>query len=286
MLVEGPTDVAALSTATARTRPPEATAQTDFVECGGSSEVALWLEVCTSLGLDVRAVADLDAVFSSEVQRAVESRPGVNDAVAEAFTMNSTKTWVILGSLVRQADQENIGPTEKERAKWLSGLAPGPGGLGGRRDKLLETWRQNGLWLHPQGDLEEVLGLSPQDKHVENARRAAGKSGAIDAVAEWAAHELDVMGDVLLLLDHQVEVIAHKIMEAQELDPHARGRALLGAEAQTYERLVDVGHDGENSHQITVKVPEEYAGYRLVFSRETPSTDLRLREPGQKPGAS
>lgn len=216
----------------------------------------------------------------------MESRPEVNEAVDEAFSLGSTKTSEILKPLIRQAEKESIGSTERERARWLSQLAPGPGGLTMRRDKLLKIWQQNGLWLHPQGDLEEVLGLSPRGKHVENARRAAGKSGPIDAVAEWAAYELDVMGDVLLLLNHKVEVIAHEIMQTQRLNPHTRGRALLGTKAQAYERLVDVEPHGEDSHRITVRAPEEYSGYYLVFSRKTASTDLQLCKPGEEPEAS
>ena len=93
-------------------------------------------------------------------------------------------------------------------------------------------------------------------------------------------------GDVLLLLNHQVEVIAHEIVEAQRLDPRTRGRTLLGAKAQVYERLVEVEPHGEDSHRITVRAPEEYADYWLVFSRETSPAKLQLQEPGREAGTS
>lgn len=77
VLVEGPTDVAGLTVTLKRTEPPEVVAQTDFVPCGGSSEVALWFEIATRAGMDVRAVADLDACLTPEIQRVMDSDPVV-----------------------------------------------------------------------------------------------------------------------------------------------------------------------------------------------------------------
>lgn len=280
VLVEGPTDVAALSAATMRSRPTEAAAQTDFIKCGGISELALWWELSTELLPNVRGVADLDALFSTDVRRAVESRPGVAEDTGKLFKTSSTKTSEILRPILRKADEAGVAPHQKDRSRWLAqfGATVDPN-LVDRRDTLLDIWRRHGLWLHPQGDLEAVLGLSPSDKHVETARDAASTPGPIDDVVAWAAYGLDTKSDILNLLNHEVEVIAHEIIEAQRLDAELRCDSPLGVRKKTYGRLVSVTPEGVAAHRITVKVPEEYVGYWVTFSRETPPLEIYLREP-------
>ena len=55
-------------------------------DCGGSGGVALWLEVCTKLGIDARAVCDLDALWDSDMQRTLNTLPGLEAALVEEFT--------------------------------------------------------------------------------------------------------------------------------------------------------------------------------------------------------
>lgn len=77
VLVEGVHDVAALTVTLGRTQPAEVVAQTELIECGGSGGVALWSELARAAGLDVRAVADLDAALAPEVQRVMDAAPDV-----------------------------------------------------------------------------------------------------------------------------------------------------------------------------------------------------------------
>lgn len=275
VLVEGPSDVAALTVALRRTAPSEVVSQTDFVECGGSGAVSMWLEIARRLSLDVRAVADLDAFFASEVQRVMDADSGVRASYEREFYVANPRTNLILKDLIAEADKSGIEPNPKDRSKWLARV----GGVhGAKRDALLRIWGEAGLWLHPQGTLEEVLGLTENEKSVANARVAAERVGSIDRVAEWSAYELDMAGDLLLLLNVAVETVAHRIMEGQRSMPGVKFDEPVGG-APGIERLVSVEPVGHESHRITVLVPPQFAGYSLVFSRDTPSSDLQLQEP-------
>lgn len=277
VLVEGIHDVAALSTALTRTEAPEVVAQTDLVECGGSGGVALWFAISNSIGLDVRAVADLDACLAPEVQKVMDANPLVVSQYREKLAMEPPESHTVIRPLIEAMNTERVSPTPKERARWLATSVP-PGSGWERRSQILqEIWRDAGFWLHPQGTLEDVLGITAKGREV--AQRAAGEPGAIDTVASWCAFELDPMGDVEILLGAAVERIAHAILEALRIDPSTQFSSPVGGSAISDARLVSVIPLGEGRHRIVVKKPEAFAGRWIEFSRDTPSSELVLNLP-------
>lgn len=276
VLVEGPHDVAALTTALRRTQPPEVAAQTDIVACGGSGTVALWFEVCTKLGLDVRAVADLDACLAPEVTRTMDSLKKVTDLYASELAAEPARTGTVLRPLIAAMDRDEIAKDPKSRAAWLA-VKPWSSGDQVRKDKLIDIWRTAGMWLHPQGTLEDVLNIST--KGVMEAQAAAATAGPLDQVAAWCAYRLDPSGDVFALLGLMVERIAHEVIEALRLSPDARFSRLIGPTSESDSRLVDIEPTGEGRHKLTVRAPAEFAGYWVEFSRDTPSRDIVLAVP-------
>jgi hypothetical protein len=275
VLVEGKHDVAALSVALARTQAPESVAQTDLVDCGGTGGVALWFEIARNLGLDVRAVADLDALFDPSVRRAMDADSAVTTAYSQALGLHPACTKEALSSLHVRMGAEEVPAEPRSRADWLAAL--GGDGHATRRDDVLKIWRSAGLWLHPQGRLEQVLGIS--EKGESAALEAAGHPGPIDDVAAWAAYALDPSGDVEQLLGAAVERIAHGIMEALRLDPDRQLSGPAGSTAAADSRLVEVAPLGAGRYKLTVKAPEQFQGWWLEFDRDTPSSDLNLTAP-------
>jgi hypothetical protein len=158
VLVEGKHDVGALSVALIRTQSPEAVAQTDLIDCGGTGGVALWFEIARKLGLDVRAVADLDAVFDASVRRTMDATPEVVDRYRTELGLEPARTAGALTDLQARMSREQINPDPRSKAEWLAALAGD--GHAVRRDQLLVIWRDAGLWLHPQGRLEQVLNIT------------------------------------------------------------------------------------------------------------------------------
>lgn len=277
VLVEGATDVAAMSTCLSRLMPAEVVAQTDIVDCGGSGGVALWLEICTKLGLDVRAIADLDALFSPDVQRVIDSLPGLRAQYVAAFATEPGLTSKVVQPLVQAADQAGIAADPAHRSEWLAGGFDPTSAVAIRKSRILEVLKEHGLWLHPQGALEGVLGLT--SKGVIEARAAAMDKCALDDAAEWAAYKLDLRGDIELLLGVAVERVAHAIMEAQRGDPTVLFTSPVGGSAKSDSRLVSVVPVGKGVHRIVVIAPDAFAGHWVEFSRETPSTELLLSPP-------
>jgi AAA domain, putative AbiEii toxin, Type IV TA system len=277
VLVEGTHDTAALTTALIRVCSPEAVAQTDLIPCGGSSLVAMWFEIAHKLGLDVRAVADLDAIFTPDLQRSLNEIPEVRDAYAQRLAAQPPTTSTVLQPLIRQMDSEAIATNPQARAKWLADLTDADGaGHVARRDHLLEICRDAGIWLHAQGTLEAVLGIS--DKGGSKARDAAAQPGPIDDVATWCAFALDLTGDVEKLLNLAVERIAHGIMEAQRLEPNRQFHDSVDS-GMGSSRLVSVTPIGVGRYMITVLLPKRFSGWWLEFDRNTPPKDLVLRMP-------
>ncbi|MDG4755304.1 AAA family ATPase [Micromonospora sp. WMMD718] len=276
VLVEGPHDVAALTASLQRTQPQEVVAQTDFIACGGSGAVALWYEISQKIGLDIKAVADLDACFSPEIQRALDKSPGVVRRYIEDFAADIPKTIEIIRPFIRASDRAQVGAEPRSRGRWLADSLEAEGHLV-RKEKLLAIWRDADLWLHPQGTLEDVLGIS--NKGSTEAAAAAQAPGRIDDVTEWCAYRLDPSGDVFELLGATIERIAHNIMEALRLSPGTDFSQPVGVTSKSDGRLVQVTPIGDGVHRLTVLAPAEFAGYWLEFARHTPSTDLVLREP-------
>jgi AAA domain, putative AbiEii toxin, Type IV TA system len=277
VLVEGLHDVAALTASLTRVCASEAVAQTDLIRCGGSSLVAMWFEIARKLDLDVRAIADLDAIFTQDLQRSLDGVQTVRDAYTRRLAAEPPRTSTVLQPLIRQMGLEGVTADPRERAKWLVNLTDADGaGHVARRDNILEICRQAGVWLHPQGTLESVLGIS--DKGGNKAQAAAGHSGAIDDVAVWCSFTLDLTGDVEKLLNLAVERIAHGIMEGQRLDPGRQFNAPVGSGAKS-SRLVEVTPIDAGRHVITVLRPEQFAGWWLEFDRNTPPNHLVLQKP-------
>jgi hypothetical protein len=277
VLVEGIHDVSALTTALSRTQPSEVVSQTDVVECGGSGGVALWFEIAFKLGLNVRAVADLDACFSPEMQRTMESIPEVVERYRAELMAEPPRTSTVLQPLLEPMRLAGVAADPKARSKWLAIGVPADTGWSSRWDRLLAIWRDAGVWLHPQGTLEDVLGISVKGR--EAAHAAALHRGPIDAVAGWSAYDLDPMGEVAALLAVSVERIAHAIMEALRISPGAEFTAPIGGSATSDDRLVAVEPLRPGVHKLIVKEPSEFRGYWVEFSRETPSSELVLRAP-------
>lgn len=252
-------------------------AQTDLVECGGSGAVALWFEVCTKVGLDVKAVADLDACFAPEVRRAMDAIANVTEGYRNELAIDPPTTMNALKQLIAAMDAAKVNNDPKSRGAWLASAVPENSGNSVRKAKLLEIWRSAGLWLHPQGTLEDVLSI--ENKGVDQARMAAQKEGDIDEVTNWCAYSLDLMGDVFILLEAAVERIAHSVMESQRLEPEIALNSPVGPSSENDSRIVTVECVSEGRHRLTVHAPREFAGYWVEFSRDTPSSQLNLQAP-------
>jgi predicted ATPase len=277
VLVEGIHDVAALSVSLSRTQPSEVVAQTDLVECGGSGGVALWFSITKSMGLDTRAVADLDACLAPEVQTVMDSDPEVARRYRADLAVEPPKSHLALRPLIEAMNSEGVANSPKERAAWMASSVPPATGWAARASKFQEIWRDAGFWLHPQGTLENVLGIDQKSRTA--AQEAASRPGPIDVVAKWAAFILDPKGDVELLLGAAVERMAHSIMEALRIDPDASFDKPVGGSAISDARLVTVQARGNGTHRITVVKPDAFKGSWVEFSRDTPSRALQLLPP-------
>lgn len=280
VLLEGPTDVAAFKVALARLVDAEVVAQTELISCGGSGSVGLWLEICTKAGIDVKAVADLDAVFDPGVQRTLDALPGLSGELLETFAVGPGKLHAVLDPIVRAANAAGIAADAASRADWLRQQDDTATPEVIRRDRILAVLRQHGLWLH-LGNLEQVLGTP--NKSVAEASRAAENPSAIDEAAVWAAYKLDLRGDVEVLLNVAVERVAHAIMEAERAGPAKEFRAPVGGSALADGRLVRVEPVAPGRHRITVLAPAPFIGFWLEFTRATPSSDLQLQPPETTP---
>lgn len=285
VLVEGIHDIAALTTSLGRTQPTEVVAQTDFVGCGGDGAVAAWFEIARNLNIDICAVGDLDACLDTGVRRVMDRSAVIQERYRDDLSAEPPTTATVIKPLQDEMRAASVPPNSKDRAIWLSNPPPGTGHAT-RVQKLIKIWRDAGFWLHPQGTLEAVLRIPEKGKG--NAQQAAEAPGPIDDVANWCAYKLDTAGDVRHLLGIAVERIAHGIMEALLDTPDARFNAVAGGSDDRDNRLVSVQPVGDGKHRITVKLPEEFRGYWLEFSRQTPSTDLTLSTPteGHDAGSS
>lgn len=278
VLVEGPTDVAALTAALQRLCPPEVVAQTDLVECGGAGNTAMWHGIARRLGLDVRAIADLDALFSPGVHAEMDDNPEVIAAYRETLFVNPPRTHTVIRDLVNAARGAGYDGNPRGRAAWLAATGPDASTEAKKGAKVREIWREAGVWLHPQGTLEDVLGIDG-DKGREIARRAAEAGpGDIDAVAHWCAYELDLGGDLALLVRSAVEGIAQGIQRAQGEESEAEFSAPVGGDLSAKE-FVDVTSLGDGRYRLTVNTPDEYAGYFLEFDRTTAPAAMSLTPP-------
>lgn len=277
VLVEGITDVAALTTAIARTQPTEAASQTDLIECGGVTEVALWFQISKALGLDVRGVVDLDALFTPAVNHTMTEQNSVNETIRTQLGLEPATLAEAIKPLTRKADASSVAANPKARAEWLATTNLAGTGHESRVDTLLAAWKRAGMWVHRSGTLESVLNI--HTKGVPEARSAAEQPGPIDDVAEWCAYTLDPSGELAILVNMAVERVAHNIMEALRARPDGQFNKPIGSTSESDGRLVQVEPLGPGHHRIVVKRPVKFEGYWVDFTRETPATMLDLKEP-------
>lgn len=275
VLVEGPHDVAAFTTALGRSKDPLVVAQTDFVRCGSSNAVAMWFVIAKSLFLDVMAVADLDAVFNSDIQKLIDASADLQNSYQQRLLAEPAQTHIALRPLIEAATKAGVNKDEKSRARWLADLTESSGGLLTRRDKLIEIWREEGLWLHPQGTLEDVLGII---KGKANPAEAAETPGAIDAVTDWCAYDLDPSGDLELLLASAVERIASNINQAQGANPGVEFSSTVGPSKAADDKIARIESLGLGRYKLTVKTPQEFSGQWLEFDRSTAADAMRLNK--------
>ncbi|MFF2371826.1 AAA family ATPase [Agromyces sp. NPDC058110] len=276
VLVEGAHDVAAITAALARSQTAAVVAQTELAQCGSSGEVGLWFELALTMGLDVRAIADLDALFSSDVQRTIDRNPSVQSRLRSELLAEPPRAHVALRPLIDAANLAGVEKNEKARARWLADDVAADSGNGQRREKLLDMLRETGLWLHPQGTLEDVLGIV---KGESNPALAAATPGAIDSAAEWCSYDLDPLGDLEHLLNLAIERIANNLTQAIGVTPGVVLSGPVGPMSQSDAKLVGVEHVGSDRYRITVKAPTKYAGCFVEVDRLTPPSQIVLSTP-------
>lgn len=281
VLLEGVLDVLAVNASLRRSQPSEVIAQTDLIDCGGNGGLAVWFSIARRAGLDVRAVGDLDCCLDPAVTSAIDRIPEITARYQSDLFMEPPRTSTVVRPLINAMREAGVEADQKSRAKWLADNAGVSGGNSARRDKLLEIWRDAGLWLHQTGTLESVLGLSEQEKSRDQVVSAASTPGRIDAVAAWAAYRLNPSGDVFALLSASIEHLAHSLLEALRLSPTERFDQPVGSTARADSRLASVAYlPGTGKHRITVKLPEDFAGYWVDVDRQTTPDEIVLRPPG------
>lgn len=273
VLVEGVHDRAALETALRRQFEIGVSAQTDFVPCQGSSGVAAWFEIARGVGIDAVAVADLDALLDTSFQRAMDRNPRVTKLYESVCLANPPRTNVVLRDLYSAMDGSGVAIGPKERAAWLASLDGSAGGLFHRKAALLAAWREAGVWLHDEGTLEAVLGVSDKAS-VETARRAAGSPGHIDDVAAYCRYQVDTRSSVENALTNEVRRIVHEIQRELARNADLRVDAPIGPTADFDGKLVDVASLGGGRFEVTVKSPQEFAGRQVVFTVDTSTTKI------------
>lgn len=280
VLVEGVTDVAAFSTAVSRLSAPEVTAQTDFVSCGGRGGVAVWLDVSLRLGIDVRAVCDLDVLFAPDVQRTIDALPGFKTALYEEFRGTVGRVNDLVGTWIRDAKKAGRETTAKARADWLATqteAGSSPASLS--KAALLSLLAKHGLWIHPEGNLEAVLGIDTSRKDAAASRQAALVKCGLDAAATWAAFDPDPQGEIEVLLGMEAERVAHRILESLRADPGRRFTSPAGETGERDAQLFAIRPLPDGEHQLTVIAPLEFEGKTFTFSRSSASDDLVLSDP-------
>lgn len=279
VLVEGPGDVAALKATLTRLAPPVVVAQTDLVPCGGRNGIPLWLDIATLVGLDVRAIADLDAILDGSFRRVVDQRPGVREALALQLYAENETSHEAIRPLLHAAG--NAGAADnRAKAQWIASLHQAEDvAATSRRDTLLAIWADAGVWLHPEGTIEDALRLSSHSDAPTLRRRAEEHTG-LDKAALWAAFRLKTDADEFDLLGLEVERIATTLLAELRTTPDRRFTAPIGSNSESDSRLVQI-EPLEHTHRLTVAAPEKFAGYWLEVDRDTPLSGYVLHPPSE-----
>ena len=280
VLIEGDRDLAAFQSAARRLGCHSSVSQTDFVKCNGCEGVARWLEIGLKLELELQAVADLDAIFSAKLTEAADKVPGIKAAYMQQWQAQCTSE--VLEPICEAMAQAGIGKNRALRREWLCAILASNDEavreVRTRSEKLLAFWRNAGIWIHPQGDLEGALGLSDKCDARECARRAKDET-QFDDVVRWALFRFDKTKDVQALLNLEVERIAQDIQRSMRGNPACRCSSPVGIFAEGDSRLVAVEPFENGKHVITVKEPAEFHGWWLAFDRSTPPDSMQLRPP-------
>jgi hypothetical protein len=280
VLIEGDRDLAAFQSAARRLGSHSAVSQTDFIKCGGSDAIARWLEIGLDLGLEVRAVADLDAVFSPGFSRTADKIPDIQASYMEQWQVQRSSE--VLKPLYEAMRGASVTNNPASRRDWLRAvLASNDQVLRAvliRSEKLLEFWREAGIWLHPQGDLERALGMSKKLDAREYARAAEDET-PFDVAVRWALFSFDEGNGVQSLLETEVERIAQEIQRFTRRNPERDCSSPVGMFADGDSQLVTVEPLGNGRYVITVKEPSEFCGWRVEFDRSTPPDAMRLQQP-------
>ena len=274
VLVEGPTDKAALEVAAARVLDAGSRMQTDYIPCGGVVGVARWFEIGKVLGVDVRAIVDLDGLFEPAIGRGLDAEPIMADRYRSQWQARSTAD--LLKPIRQAAKTDGVqGPAGLRTwlADRLSREEEDPATL--RAVQLIEAARTAGLWLHPRGDLEAVLGLSGKD--LAEARRSAGRAGELDEVVAWASKPVDRDGAVQRIIRLEVERLASEI-QRNALGTGALTSDSVPAEPGEHDFLAGAP-TADGKFRLEVRWPTELSGYWVEFDRHTSPHDMDLRPP-------
>ena len=274
VLVEGPTDRAALETASARLLDAGSRLQTDYIPCGGVVGVARWFEIGKGLGVDVRAIVDLDGLFDPAVGRVLDTDPIMRRTYRSQWQAKGTAE--LLRPIRQAAKHEGVKGSAGLRS-WLADrlMRNSEDRATLRASQLIDAARAAGLWLHRPGDLESVLGLSAKD--VIQARRAATDACALDEVVEWASKQVDRDDAVRRIVRLEVERLASEV-QRNALAMGALRSDSLAREPGEHEIVVGA-LAANGKYRLEVRWPDELSGYWVEFDRHTSPHEMDLRPP-------
>jgi hypothetical protein len=278
VLLEGDRDLAACQSAARRLGTHSAVSQTDFIKCGGTGAIARWFEIGLDLGLETRAVADLDALFSQGFTRTADKIPSIQASYMEQWQVQRSSD--VLRPIYEA--MRDVPSDAASRRDWLlTVLASDEPGLRAARlrsEKLLDYWREAGIWLHPQGDLERALNMTAK-ADAPTTGRAAEHETPFDGAVRWALFRFSESNRVQVLLEAEVERIAQEIQRFMRRNPERVCNRPVGLFADGDAQLVTVRPLENGRHAIIVKEPVEFLGWRLEFDRSTPPDAMRLLPP-------
>ena len=281
VLIEGERDLAAFQSAARRIGTHSSVSQTDFIRCGGRDAIARWFEISRGLGLKVWVVADLDVIFSQAFARTADALESIRASYMEQWQLERTADALRpLYEAMRNMTPTPV--TDASRREWLRDvLASDDAATRAARlrgEKLLSIWRNAGIWLHPQGDLERALGMDKKSNSKEYTRRAVHATEFDDAV-HWTLFRFDRATSVRVMLEVEIERIAQDIQRFIRLNPHYVTGGPVGPFADADYNLVTVRPLTNDRYLIVVKEPSEFAGWTLEFDRSTAPDEMRLQEP-------
>lgn len=259
VLIEGDRDLAAFQSATRRIGTHSSVSQTDFIRCGGRDAIARWFEIARGLGLEVWVVADLDVIFTRAFARTADKLKSIQVSYMEQWQVQRTAD--VLRPLYEAMRSITPTPaTDASRREWLRDVlasdADATRAARLRGERLLSIWRDAGIWLHPQGDLERALGMDKKSAPREYARRAAHATD-FDEAARWALFRFDRATSARVLLEVEIERIAQDIQRFIRLNPSYVAAGPVGPFAEADSNLVTVEPLTNDRYLITVKTPSE-----------------------------